>query len=103
VVDDKNIAKQVKAELESEPVFKFNNVDVKTYEGVVQLSGFVSSEEQKQRAGQLAQVPGVVRVINNITLKPEVMPTGRPGGTNVYPSAHTTHTSKVVPPKQMHQ
>src|SRR5690349_18149876 len=77
-LDDKNITAQVQERLKTEPVYKFTDVDVKTFAGVVQLSGFVNTEDQKQRAGELAQISGVSRVINNITLKPggELTPTG---------------------------
>jgi hypothetical protein len=46
----------------------------------VQLSGFVNTEQQKDRAGEIAEhVPGVANVVNNISLKPQQpsMPTGR--------------------------
>ncbi len=83
-LDDKLITGKVEAKLKDEAVYKFSEVDVKTFAGVVQLSGFVTSEEQKQRAGELAQnVEGVARVVNNITLKPTatgdngLAPTGR--------------------------
>jgi osmotically-inducible protein OsmY len=79
VVDDKRITADIKADLRSEPTYKFSDVDVKTFDGVVQLSGFVSSDDQKQRAGQIAQgVQGVAQVQNNILLKPQATtPTGR--------------------------
>jgi hyperosmotically inducible protein len=81
-LDDKMITESVEDKLKDEPVFKFSDVDVRTFAGVVQLSGFVDTEEQKSRAGDLAQnVEGVARVVNNITLKPEMnrelRPTGR--------------------------
>jgi osmotically-inducible protein OsmY len=79
VVDDTHLVTKVKDALKSEPVYKFSDVDVKAYNGVVQLSGFVNSQEQKQRAAELAQrVEGVAQVVNSIALKPEVpTPTGR--------------------------
>jgi hypothetical protein len=81
IVDDHKIASRVKSELKKEPVYKFDDVDVRTFDGVVQLSGFVNSEEQKRRAEELAkQVPGVVEVQNAISLKPNAgsyTPTGR--------------------------
>src|SRR5438067_6456876 len=65
IVDDRKIASNVRSELRREPVFKFHDVDVKTFDGVVQLSGFVNTDEQKRRAEELArQVPGVVEVQN---------------------------------------
>jgi hyperosmotically inducible periplasmic protein len=81
IVDDRKITSNVKSRLNDEPVYKFSDVDVRTFQGVVQLSGFVRSEDQKERAGQLAQqTPGVARVVNSIVLKPEggeLTPTGR--------------------------
>lgn len=80
-LDDKTITENVKHNLDNEPVYKFTDVDVKTFAGVVQLSGFVNTDEQKNRAGQIAQqVQGVMQVDNNITLKPQsqnMAPTGR--------------------------
>lgn len=79
MVDDHRITADVQRDLKAEPVYKFGDVDVKTFNGVVQLSGFVNTDEQKRRAGEIAQKePGVAQVVNNITLKPEVTPTGRP-------------------------
>ena len=76
-LDDKQITSTVEKKLKEEPVYKFTDVDVKTFAGVVQLSGFVSSDDQKQRAGDLAQsVEGVTRVVNNISLKDQLTPTG---------------------------
>ena len=70
VIDDKNITAHVQTSLHEEPVYKFGDVDVKTFNGVVQLSGFVNADEQKRRAGEIAQrVEGVQQVINNIALK----------------------------------
>jgi len=78
-LDDKTITSTVKHDLNREPVYKFGDVDVKTFDGVVQLSGFVDTNEQKQRAGDIAQrAEGVTQVVNNITLKPQgnLQPTG---------------------------
>ncbi|HEY2082382.1 MAG TPA: BON domain-containing protein [Verrucomicrobiae bacterium] len=81
-LDDKTITSSVKHDLNREPVYKFNGVDVKTFDGVVQLSGFVDTEDQKRRAEDIAKgAEGVTQVVNNITLKPEnnnLAPTGRP-------------------------
>ena len=81
-LDDKTVTATVQHDLNREPVYKFDGIDVKTYNGVVQLSGFVDTQEQKQRAGEIAkQSEGVTQVVNNITLKPAgvLQPTGRPG------------------------
>ena len=46
-------------------------INVNTYRGVVQLSGFVNSEEQIQRAAAAARsVEGVRTVENNLRVKP---------------------------------
>lgn len=79
IANDNRITSQVKSGLAQEPVYKFNDVGVKTFAGTVQLSGFVNTDQQKARAGQIAQnVPGVQRVDNNLSIKPELpSPTGR--------------------------
>lgn len=69
-IDDKTIATKVKAQLAGDSVTQAIQVDVETYDGVVQLSGFVDSEKMRQRAVEIAQgVEGVKKVINNIELK----------------------------------
>ena len=46
-------------------------INVNTYRGVVQLSGFVDSQEKIQRAAEAARkVDGVRQVENNIRVKP---------------------------------
>jgi hyperosmotically inducible periplasmic protein len=75
--DDHTTASHVKDALNKEPVFKFPQVDVKSLDRVVQLSGFVQTEEQRQRAGEIAStVPGVKEVVNNILIS-GVSPVGR--------------------------
>lgn len=87
-LDDKTITSAVEHDLNREPVYKFTDVDVKTFDGVVQLSGFVDTQEQKDRAGDIAKREyGVTQVVNNITLKPDnqnLAPTGRPDNNNNY-------------------
>jgi hypothetical protein len=78
-LDDRIVNSKVKDALSHEPMYKFPEIRVMTYDGVVQLSGFVNSEEQKNKAGELAKkVEGVHDVINNISLKPTA--TGRDSG-----------------------
>jgi len=84
VLDDKMIASKVKGALNDAKIYKFDDVKVATYKGVVQLSGFVDTEEQKQKAGEIAKRVDWVRdVVNNISLKPRddyPTPTGRSSG-----------------------
>jgi len=82
--DDHEITKHVEKALNREQTYKFEDVEVNTFAGQVQLSGFVNSSEQKQRAEQIAAaVPGVEGVHNSLLLKPLApTPTGRTYGTN---------------------
>jgi hypothetical protein len=69
--DDKHITQRIKEALDTEPVYKFTDVDVKTFAGTVQLSGFVMTQGQKNRAQEIAQhTQGAREVVNGITLKP---------------------------------
>ncbi len=70
---DKEIMARIKTALYADPSVKGTEVKVTSLNGVVQLSGFVDSQQAKERAGQIASTtPGVVRVYNNLLL-----PTGR--------------------------
>ncbi len=69
-IDDKTISAQVKAELARDAVTKATQIQVETYEGVVQLSGFVDTQEAIPRATEIARgVNGVKKVENNIRLR----------------------------------
>jgi hyperosmotically inducible protein len=69
-IDDRSTSSRVKKSLGEDPQYKFENVNVTTFKGVVQLSGFVNTGEQKSRAGDLAKhTTGVHEVENNITVK----------------------------------
>jgi len=82
-VDDKMLGRRVEAALNQQPVYKFPDVHVHTFRGVVQLSGFVVKEEQKAAAGEIAQhVRGVSEVRNAISLVPLAYNPGRDPGTN---------------------
>src|SRR5437588_3354230 len=60
---DKEIEARIKASMYKDPIVKGTQVDVKSLNGVVQLSGFVDTPEAKQRAEQIAQsTRGVVQV-----------------------------------------
>lgn len=69
-VDDAGITTKVKAAFVRDPVVKALDVKVETFKGVVQLSGFVDTPDQKTRAEQIARnTPGVQNVKNNIAIK----------------------------------
>ena len=70
-IDDKTLVSRVQDALKADPVYKLDEVTVHTFRKTVQLSGFVSSQEQKDRAGDIAtHVAGVQSVENNLSLKP---------------------------------
>ncbi|MFC4929459.1 BON domain-containing protein [Massilia sp. GCM10023247] len=69
-VDDAVITSKVKAALAADPVVKATEVQVETFRGTVQLSGFVDSRESAQKAAQIArEVKGVKEVRNNTLLR----------------------------------
>jgi len=69
-IDDKTISTKVEAQLVADSITQAIQVEVETYDGVVQLSGFVDSEETIQRAEEIARgVPGVKEVKNNLVLR----------------------------------
>ncbi len=69
-VDDAVITTKVKAALLNDPVVKGTEVQVETFKGVVQLSGFVKSQSEINAAVRLAgDVGGVKSVKNDIRLK----------------------------------
>ena len=68
-IDDSAITAKVKAALIADPVTKAHQIEVETFKGTVQLSGFVSTAQEKDKAGEIARgVKGVERVQNNISL-----------------------------------
>lgn len=69
-VDDTTITTKVKAAIFNEPTLKSAEINVETFKGRVQLSGFVSSRANIDRAVQVAQgVSGVSSVGNDMRLK----------------------------------
>ena len=94
VIDDRNINSRVAGALTDSPVYKFPHVRVSTFNGVVQLSGFVVKDEQKMEAAELTRrVPGVVEVINNISLAP----VGTPSDAYVPPARSTVPARTNAP------
>ncbi|MGC2423814.1 MAG: BON domain-containing protein [Nitrospirota bacterium] len=69
-LDDKTITAKINADLIGDPMTKAHQIDVNTYKGVVQLSGFVDTKEAIKRAGEIARsTKGVVSVENNLQLR----------------------------------
>ena len=68
--DDTVITAKVKAAVFNEPSLKSAEINVETFKGVVQLSGFVNSQASVNRAVEVARgVPGVKSVKNDMRLK----------------------------------
>jgi hyperosmotically inducible periplasmic protein len=69
-VDDASITAKVKSQLLAEPQVSGLNVNVTTYQGQVQLSGYVDSADQRAKAEQIAKnVSGVKSVSNDLIVK----------------------------------
>lgn len=69
-VDDAVITTKVKAEIFEEPGLKSAEINVETFKGVVQLSGFVSSQANINKAVEVARaVKGVKSVKNDMRVK----------------------------------
>ena len=69
-IDDSVITTKVKAALAADPDVKATEVKVKTFKGVVQLSGFVSSPDSVRKAIEIARkVDGVRDVKNDMEVK----------------------------------
>ena len=69
-VDDSWITTKVKSAILAEPGLKVSQINVETYKGVVQLSGFVDSAAAATKAAQLAHsVKGVTDVKNDTRVR----------------------------------
>jgi osmotically-inducible protein OsmY len=69
-VDDTVITTKVKAAIFNEPSLKSTEVNVETFKGTVQLSGFVNSRADISKAVAVASgVAGVTSVKNDMRLK----------------------------------
>lgn len=69
-IDDSVITTKVKTGILEEEKLKTLQINVKTYKGVVQLSGFVDSKQSVTKAGEVARrVEGVKDVKNDLVVK----------------------------------
>jgi osmotically-inducible protein OsmY len=69
-IDDSTITTKVKAEIFNDPMLKVLQINVETYKGVVQLSGFVDSRQAAEKAVHVAAgVDGVKAVKNSLVVK----------------------------------
>lgn len=69
-LDDSTITAKVKTAIFDEPTLKSAEINVETFKGRVQLSGFVSTRASADRAVAVAQgVKGVSSVANDMRVK----------------------------------
>ena len=69
-IDDSVLTTKVKAEILNDPVLNVFEINVESFKGVVQLSGFVNSPQTAARAVQVARsVGGVQGVKNSLVVK----------------------------------
>lgn len=69
-VDDSVITTKVKAAIFKDATLKTLQINVKTYQGTVQLSGFVDSAQSVSKAGEAARsVKNVTSVKNDLLVK----------------------------------
>ena len=70
-VKDSVLTARVKTALLQQKGTEGLSIHVNSYKGVVQLSGFVDTDVNKELAGQIARnVDGVQEVVNNLIVKP---------------------------------
>lgn len=69
-IDDSVLTTKVKAKIFDDPDLKVLQINVETFKGVVQLSGFVNSSKAASRAVEVARsVKGVQSVKNDLVVK----------------------------------
>jgi len=69
-IDDTAITSKIQEDLIEDPVTKARQIEVETYRGVVQLSGYVDTTTSKARAAEIAKrTKGVTRVDNNLDVR----------------------------------
>jgi osmotically-inducible protein OsmY len=68
--DDSVITSKIKTQFAADDFLKSFQITVETYHGIVQLSGFVDSQNAIDKAGQIARgVAGVKSVKNDLVVK----------------------------------
>ena len=69
-IDDTAITTKVKSAIFNDPALRVGEINVETFRGVVQLSGFVGSKEEADRAVEVARsVNGVKSVKSDMQVK----------------------------------
>jgi hyperosmotically inducible protein len=72
-VDDAAVTAKVKTAFAKDPGVRAIDVNVNTFRGTVQLSGWVNTAEEKAKAEEVAKtIPGVKSVDNQLSIKTDV-------------------------------
>lgn len=70
-VDDATVSTRVRTAIVRDPDLSLSQLNVETFNGEVQLSGFTDSQAKANKAASLArETPGVKNVRNNIVVRP---------------------------------
>ena len=70
LIDDSVITTKVKALLAKDDLLKSFQISVETYQGTVQLSGFVNSQKAVDQAGSITKsVKGIKSIKNDLIVK----------------------------------
>ena len=70
--DDESLEKRITADLKKDSTLAPRDIDVDVKEGRVTLTGTVRTTAERTRAAHVANVSGVVSVINNIQVDPKL-------------------------------
>lgn len=89
--DDSKVIAEITNRINGDGRVSEKNINIKFTQGVVELSGKVSSDLARNAAGDDAQVPGVKTVVNNLQIVPGLK-------TGERPNAHSTATPVPTPP-----
>ena len=69
-IDDALITTKIKSQLAGDDIMRAFQISVETFRGIVQLSGFVNSQMDVERADEIAtNVNGVRSIKNNLIVK----------------------------------
>lgn len=96
-VDDAVITTKVKAELLKDPLLKSAEINVETFKGVVQLSGFVATQAEIGMAADVARkIQGATDVRNDVQLKTKTTTTNEGAAEYVEDSAITAKVKAAL-------
>jgi osmotically-inducible protein OsmY len=78
---DSTLDERIEKRIEKDPSLKKHDIKIVVKDGVATLTGTVASQAERRKATQLATVPGVARVDNQIVVDPSARTTRGTAGT----------------------